>query len=354
MEYLTVKEMAELKWCSERYIQSCISKGQLEAREKLNSKWKIKFLIPVSALPEELKEALEKPSKVVKKSVERKRLDEFTEAEREQIAMWCGLLRDWQAARDGKFYKKDELPLDHPNGMCTFTAAIPDMNDVADSLADWVNGKDNPELDNYASYLGYEDIGKAKNDVDKSGGSGIIKASGKKSDFEYLKHTYDEIGKINRSNENEVKASLSEFENKYRNSSIEHCRVIAEDGTVYDVHGDKWTVDTTLLGDKMRNSINEHNHVTGESQYSFSFEDLNSSIKEKSAKSIAYDERYRYTISQYSDVDIDALYEAKQKAIENVYDRRINGESIHDDDIHNEIIKETCRLLGINYEREKL
>lgn len=125
MEYLTVKEMAELKGCSERYIQSCISKGQLEAKEELNSKGKIRFLIPVSALPEELKdkyykhkrgelglqpelkEALEKPSKAVKKPVERKRLDEFTEAEREQIAMWCGLLRDWQTARS-KFKNKTE------------------------------------------------------------------------------------------------------------------------------------------------------------------------------------------------------------------------------------------------------
>ncbi len=86
------------------------------------------------------------------------------------------------AARDGKFYKKDELPLDHPNGMCTFTAAIPDMNDVADRLADWVNGKDDPALDNYAAYLGYGDIQMAKNDVGANSGltersvSSIIKA----------------------------------------------------------------------------------------------------------------------------------------------------------------------------------
>lgn len=59
------------------------------------------------------------------------------------------------AERDGQFYKKGELPLDHPNGMCTFIASIQgSMNDVADRLADWVQGKSDPELDKWASDLG--------------------------------------------------------------------------------------------------------------------------------------------------------------------------------------------------------
>lgn len=53
--------------------------------------------------------------------------------------------------RDGKLFSKDDLPLDHPNGMCTFTAVIEDsMDQVADRLADWANGKDDPELDTWA------------------------------------------------------------------------------------------------------------------------------------------------------------------------------------------------------------
>ena len=48
---MTVKEVAELKGCSERYIQNCISKGKLEAIKKLNAKGKIKFYVPISALP---------------------------------------------------------------------------------------------------------------------------------------------------------------------------------------------------------------------------------------------------------------------------------------------------------------
>lgn len=56
----------------------------------------------------------------------------------------CDLCRD----RDGNYYSKDDLPLDHPNGMCTFTAVIEDsMDQIADRLADWANGAADPELD---------------------------------------------------------------------------------------------------------------------------------------------------------------------------------------------------------------
>lgn len=52
------------------------------------------------------------------------------------------------ASRDGQFFEKGDLPLDHPNGMCTFEAAIPDdMNKIADRLAAWANGKKDKALD---------------------------------------------------------------------------------------------------------------------------------------------------------------------------------------------------------------
>ena len=55
--------------------------------------------------------------------------------------------------RDGTIYPKDYVPLDHPNGMCTFVAAIPNMNDVADRIADWYDGNPDPALDKFAEYL---------------------------------------------------------------------------------------------------------------------------------------------------------------------------------------------------------
>ena len=50
-------------------------------------------------------------------------------------------------------FPKDQLPLDHPNGMCTFEAVIPDsMVDIANRIGRWYEsplGTD-PELDRYA------------------------------------------------------------------------------------------------------------------------------------------------------------------------------------------------------------
>lgn len=58
------------------------------------------------------------------------------------------------ADRDGQLFSKNDLPLDHPNGMCTFEAVIPDsMEDIADRVADWAYGADDPELDTWAEDL---------------------------------------------------------------------------------------------------------------------------------------------------------------------------------------------------------
>lgn len=56
--------------------------------------------------------------------------------------------------RDGQIYAKGDLPLDHPNGLCTFIAVIPDsMMDISNRLADWVKGKPDSALDEFAKSL---------------------------------------------------------------------------------------------------------------------------------------------------------------------------------------------------------
>lgn len=58
------------------------------------------------------------------------------------------------ADRDGKHYSKDDLPLDHPNGMCTFEAVLSgSLTDIADRLADWATGKSDPEIDTWVKQL---------------------------------------------------------------------------------------------------------------------------------------------------------------------------------------------------------
>ena len=55
------------------------------------------------------------------------------------------------AQRDGRIYRKDALPFDHPNGMCTVTAVIPKSYDeISKELGDWAAGKnDNPALNKW-------------------------------------------------------------------------------------------------------------------------------------------------------------------------------------------------------------
>lgn len=61
------------------------------------------------------------------------------------------------ADRDGQHYAKDELPMDHPNGMCTMEPYVDDSK-MIDQLADWVNSPDGtyPEIDEFAKQFGYE------------------------------------------------------------------------------------------------------------------------------------------------------------------------------------------------------
>ena len=58
--------------------------------------------------------------------------------------------------RDGVHYKKTELPMDHPNGMCTMEPVVAD--DMVDQLADWFNSPDGtyPDIDEFAGNFGYK------------------------------------------------------------------------------------------------------------------------------------------------------------------------------------------------------
>lgn len=52
--------------------------------------------------------------------------------------------------RNGKVFPADKLPLDHPNGKCSFAPQVSkSMTQIADELADWVEGKPNPGMDRW-------------------------------------------------------------------------------------------------------------------------------------------------------------------------------------------------------------
>lgn len=82
----------------------------------------------------------------------------------------CEICRE----RDGKFFAKGKLPMDHPNGRCTFITKGQSMMDISDRLADWVNGKSDKGIDKYMEDL----YGKVKPEKSK----GLTKAQQKKAD----------------------------------------------------------------------------------------------------------------------------------------------------------------------------
>lgn len=74
-------------------------------------------------------------------------------------------------ARDGAHFKKTELPLDHPNGMCTMEPVV--AEDMIDQLADWFNSPDGtyPEIDAFAGNFGYQvqKVGTVQDFINKYG-----------------------------------------------------------------------------------------------------------------------------------------------------------------------------------------
>ena len=183
-----------------------------------------------------------------------------------------------------------------------------------------------------------------------------IRSSGKVPITDSNGHYCELIGKIDYNDKKAVAKSLMEFEEKYKSSDIEHCRVITISGEVFEVHGGKYTVDPSILGDKLKGSINEHNHVTGESQYSFSWEDLKSCADDGTKIAIAYDEKYRYSMIFPNKIfNEDEVYEAYQKAKYLVDEELFNNpENIPIGDEQHERIKKSCEELGIKYIRIKI
>ena len=172
------------------------------------------------------------------------------------------------------------------------------------------------------------------------------------------KQYYEYLGNIDFKDKKAVTKALFDFENQNQNADIERCIVITPNNEKYLVHGTLDTVDTTMLGDKLKGSINEHNHVTGESQYSFSREDLESCVKDGTFIAFAFDEKYRYVMKfPNKGISEDDVYDAYENAKDEVGEINFmhqyygTEEYIPDEDIQHEIIKRACEELGIVYGR---
>lgn len=104
--YLTVKEVAGIKGCTERYIKMLISNGNINSEETFNQNNRKMYLIPITELKpkEQLKyyksHNIAIPDELLagrKPKVQRphKELDEFTADQREEIAFWIRTINSW-------------------------------------------------------------------------------------------------------------------------------------------------------------------------------------------------------------------------------------------------------------------
>lgn len=120
MDYLTVKETAELKGCSVRYINRLIQNGKMQAEIRFDDTIKQnRYFISISALSEDLQSKYYKQKRteagILPEKIEsgnasatafkyrckgvKKAFQEFSETERAVIKFWIDLLNEWQAER---------------------------------------------------------------------------------------------------------------------------------------------------------------------------------------------------------------------------------------------------------------
>lgn len=104
VDYLTVKELAELKGCSERHAKRIVKEGKIQAEMQIDPEIKQeRYMIPVSTLPEDLKakyynnlkkeagtapELIESETLKPHKKAVKRRFEEYTSEERAEIALW--------------------------------------------------------------------------------------------------------------------------------------------------------------------------------------------------------------------------------------------------------------------------
>lgn len=117
MEYLTVKEYAELRGCSERYITKLISQGRLAVEESWGKRGNkgLNYLIPLASIEPKLiakykrihsrKENAGKTREV--KPVLVTDLEVLTDEERREIAFWKNALEEWEHYRPSGQSRKE-------------------------------------------------------------------------------------------------------------------------------------------------------------------------------------------------------------------------------------------------------
>lgn len=117
MKSLTVKDVAELKVCSERYIQKMVKEGKVQAERRACSKNGVEqYFFVVEQLPPDLqKKYYAKQGTATELTTaepkENQPFETFSGEERQQISFWIELLREWLDTRNQYRRKTEADPL---------------------------------------------------------------------------------------------------------------------------------------------------------------------------------------------------------------------------------------------------
>lgn len=104
--YLTIKEAAELKGCSTRYLRQAALSGTVKAKKELNDKNRPQYLIPLSALDTKLQLKYQKSHRLELSEQQRtdgtqsKTIEELNEQQRNQVNTWLLIIENWQSYRN--------------------------------------------------------------------------------------------------------------------------------------------------------------------------------------------------------------------------------------------------------------
>ena len=118
MDYITVSEYAELRGCTERYVQKLIKEGKLRAEEHVGAGGRngLRYKILLADCdPKIIKKYNRihdiKPEKEESKGPQLvpKSLEQLSAKEREEVAFWKKILAEWQEYRNGGGATKEEL-----------------------------------------------------------------------------------------------------------------------------------------------------------------------------------------------------------------------------------------------------
>nr|DAE53218.1 MAG TPA: minor capsid protein [Caudoviricetes sp.] len=194
----------------------------------------------------------------------------------------CDLCRE----RNGKYFDKSSLPLDHPNGRCVVIPVIEKSYDeIAEEIRNWSKGGRNAALDKWLGTSG----------LSAGGVKGI-------PDHKPVK----KLEMIDFSDKRTVQSVIEKYESRIVNSSVENAVVVKRSGEVVQCYGDlNGVYPDADLGEALKGAVVTHNHPIGSvNEYSFSNADINLFNDSELEVLRGIDEKYIYQLSRDPD-DLD-------------------------------------------------